>query len=211
LLSWEPKQFLRHYYHFVGEFIFGVQAFWHGAFSDPVPPSDYSGSPHFSFDHRPVPPIHRLIFAYADADGWRDGPGFNRYFLRAVMPSLTVEHQEDWDDRVAATRPTPGDTQEKAFHFPLVLLADRSAAFRGRQCGSLTQRTAAEAWDYMRLKNKLMGIHVGGWWAPIREAMWRFADAEKGLRHLSKHNRQQKEAPYLKSYIPDVKGRAASP
>jgi hypothetical protein len=56
------------------------------------------------------------------------------------------------------------------------------------------------------LKNKLMGIHVGGWWAPIREAMWRFAGAEEGLKHLSKHIRQQKEAPYLKSDIPDVVG-----
>jgi len=122
------------------------------------------------------------------------------------MPSLTVEHEEDWNDRVAATRPTPGDTKERAFHFPLILLADRSAAFRGSMCGSKTQRTAAEAWDYMRLKSKLMGIHVGGWWAPIREAMWRFAGAEEGLSVLDKHIRLQQEAPYLKSDIPRVRG-----
>ena len=122
------------------------------------------------------------------------------------MPSLTIEHEEDWNDRIAATRPTPGDPKERAFHFPLVLLADRSAAFRGSMCGSLTQRTAAEAWDYMRLKNKLMGIHVGGWWAPIREAMWRFSGAEEGLSVLDKHTRLQREAPYLKSDIPQVRG-----
>jgi len=202
LLSWDPKQFLRHYYHFVAEFIFGVQAFWHGAFSKPVPSSDMPNSPHFSSSHTAVPPIHRVIFAYLNADGWRDVPGFNRYFLRAVVPSLTVEHEEDWDDRVAATRPMPGDNQERAFHFPIVLLVDRSASFRGRMCGLLTQRTAAEAWDYMRLRGKLMGIHIGGWWAPIREAMWRFSGSEAGLKKLdgaSKH-----EIPYLASVVPEV-------
>ena len=186
--------------------MFGLQAFWHGAFSKPVAPLDFSNSPHFSFEHEAVPPIHRLIFAYSNADGWRDSPGFNRYFLRAVMPSLTVEHEEDWNDRVASTRPYPGDTKERAFHFPLVLLIDRSAAFRGSMCGSTTQRTASEAWDFMRLKNKLMGIHVGGWWAPIREALWRFAGAEEGLRDLNKPIRLQEESPYLKSDIPPVIG-----
>lgn len=77
-------------------------------------------------------------------------------------------------------------------------------------CGSLTQRTAAEAWDYMRLKNKLMGIHVGGWWAPIREAMWRFAGAEETVVDLTRHFRQQEESPYLQPDIPDVVGIDAS-
>lgn len=45
-------------------------------------------------------------------------------------------------------------------------------------CGSQTQRTAAEAWDYMRIQGKLRGLHIGGWWAPVREAMWNFAGAE---------------------------------
>ena len=202
LLSWDPKQFLRHYYHFVAEFIFGVQAFWHGAFSKPVPSSDSPNSPHFSSSHTAVPPIHRVIFAYSDADGWRDDPGFNRYFLRAVAPSLTVEHEEDWADRVAATRLMPGETQERAFHFPIVLLTDRSASFRGRMCGMFTQRTAAEAWDYMRVRGKLMGIHIGGWWAPIREAMWRFSGSEAGLKKLD--DPSEHELPYLASVIPDV-------
>jgi len=73
------------------------------------------------------------------------------------------------------------ETDQKAWHFPLVLLTDRSAAHRGPICGSQTQRTAAEAWDGMRRKGKLMGIHVGAWWAPLREAMWRFAGAKEGM------------------------------
>lgn len=167
-MSNDPKQFLRHYYHFVAELFFGVQAFWHGFFSPP----DNSNS-HFSFIHPSPPPIHRIIFGYSNADGWRDNPGFNSYFLRGTLPSISVEHEEDWNDRISATR-----SNTRAWRFPLVLLTDRSAAHRGVICGSQTQRTAAEAWDYMRLKGKLRGLHVSGWWAPLREAMWRFAGAD---------------------------------
>lgn len=66
----------------------------------------------------------------------------------------------------------------RAWRFPVVLLTDRSAAHRGVMCGSKTQRTAAEAWEYMRLQGKLRGLHTGGWWAPLREAMWKFAGAD---------------------------------
>ena len=44
--------------------------------------------------------------------------------------------------------------------FPFVLLAGRSTAHRGIVCGSQTQRTAAKAWEYMRLKRKLKGLHL---------------------------------------------------
>jgi len=124
--------------------------------------------------------MHRAIFAHSNADGWRDGPGFNAYFLRAALPSLVVEHQEDWDDRIVMTR-SIADQPERAWHFPIVLFTDRSAAHRGRMCGSTTQRTASESWDYMRLNGKLRGIHIGGWWAPLREAVWRFANAPEGI------------------------------
>jgi hypothetical protein len=124
--------------------------------------------------------MHRAIFAHSNADGWRDDPGFNSYFLRAALPSLVVEHEEDWNDRIIATQPT-GDQPERAWHFPIVLLTDRSAAHRGRMCGSTTQRTASEAWDYMRLHGKLRGLHISGWWAPLREAVWRFAGAPEGI------------------------------
>ncbi|KAF8809914.1 hypothetical protein BYT27DRAFT_7232134 [Phlegmacium glaucopus] len=175
ILSNDPKQFLRHYYHFVAELFFGVQAFWHGFFSSPANNTDS----HFSFIHPSPPPIHRILFAYSNADGWRDNPGFNSYFLRGTLPSISVEHEEDWNDRVSATR-----SNTRAWRFPLVLLTDRSAAHRGVICGSQTQRTAAEAWDYMRLNGKLSGLHVGGWWAPLREAMWRFAGADVEFHNL---------------------------
>lgn len=165
----DPKQFLRHYYHFVAELFFGAWAFWHGTWSTP---SDSLASP-FGLVHPAPPPIHRAIFVHSDADGWRDGPGFNAYFLRAAFPSLTVEVQEDWEDRVAATA-NPA-LRDRAWHFPVVLLSDRSAAHHGEVCGSQTQRTAAEAWQLMKEQDKLMGIQVGGWWEPVRAALWRFA------------------------------------
>ncbi|PPQ94352.1 hypothetical protein CVT25_000680 [Psilocybe cyanescens] len=189
LLFNDPKQFLRHYYHFVAELFFGAQAFWHGAFSPPLSPEqmDEPDSPagvHFSTSHPPVPPMHRAIFAHSNADGWRDNPGFNAYFLRAALPSLIVEHVEDWDDRIISTISQPGEPG-RAWHFPIVLLVDRSAAHRGAMCGSTTQRTASEAWDYMRRRIRLRGLHVGGWWAPMREAVWRFAGAKEGIAKLA--------------------------
>ncbi|KIM42075.1 hypothetical protein M413DRAFT_71332 [Hebeloma cylindrosporum] len=194
LLFNDPKQFLRHYYHFVAELFFGVQAFWHGAFSAPITPADAltaSSPTHFSLSHPAAPPMHRAIFAHSNADGWRDDPGFNSYFLRAALPSLIVEHQEDWNDRIIATRPV-GDQPERAWHFPIVLFTDRSAAHRGRMCGSTTQRTASEAWDYMRLHGKLRGLHIGGWWAPLREAVWRFAGAPEASG-ITTRNRDDKQ------------------
>jgi hypothetical protein len=153
----------------VAELFFGIQAFWHGFFSEPIPASDY----HYTYIHPSPPPIHRIIFGYTNADGWRDDPGFNSYFLRGTLPSISVEHEEDWNDRISITR-----SNTRAWHFPLVLLVDRSASFRGALCGSQTQRTASEPWDYMRNRGKLRGLHVGAWWAPLREAMWRFAGAD---------------------------------
>ncbi|KAJ7288263.1 hypothetical protein C8J57DRAFT_1459857 [Mycena rebaudengoi] len=165
----EPRQFLRHYYHLVAELFFGIQAFWHGAFSAPSsdPAQEYMlGSP------PDLPPLRRLIFMHANADGWRDDPGFNGYFMRAAFPVLTIEVQEDWQDRVVST-----STGDRAWHFPLVLLVDRSASHRGPICGGQTQRIAAEAIESMRVSGRLMGVRVGGWWEPVRRAVLQFARA----------------------------------
>jgi hypothetical protein len=90
----DPGQFLRHYYHFVAELLFGAWAFWTGSFSP-------AGSAALDKALSP-PPIHRIIFAKAKEDEWRDSPGFNAYFFRAAFPSVTVEHERDWEDREQA-------------------------------------------------------------------------------------------------------------
>ncbi|KAL6310307.1 hypothetical protein BKA93DRAFT_6846 [Sparassis latifolia] len=157
----DPQQFLDHYYHFCAELLFGAWAFWSGAWNAVVEPS----ASHLTT----APPVHRMIFANAGADGWRDAPGFNAYFLRAAFPSLTVEVQEDWEDRIRAT--SAWGTHARAWHFDTVLFADRSAAFRGDICGLQTQRTASEAYEHMRQVGNL----TKWWWEPVRRAILRFA------------------------------------
>ncbi|KAK0432761.1 hypothetical protein EV421DRAFT_1742030 [Armillaria borealis] len=150
LLVNEHSQFLGHFYHLVAELFFGVQAFWHGTFSVPSAVDTYSAK----FTHPSPPALDRVIFAHSDGNGWRDRPGFNAYFMRAAFPSLAIEDKQDWEDRIAATS---GSSVERAWHFPLVLLTDRSASHRGAVCGSQTQRIASEAWEYMREQSRLMG------------------------------------------------------
>ncbi|KAG6879350.1 hypothetical protein C0992_003394 [Termitomyces sp. T32_za158] len=160
----DPAQFLTHYYHFVAELFFGAWAFWSGAWARPAAPSP--------------PGIARVIFPHADARGWRDAPGFNAYFLRGAFPSLPVEVLDDWADRVGA------HGREHAWRFPVVLVADRSAAFRGKVCGR-TQRTAAEAVEYMSAHAGAheyvgtgAGAGAGEWWHPLRAAVWDYAGVD---------------------------------
>ncbi|EMD37594.1 hypothetical protein CERSUDRAFT_114243 [Gelatoporia subvermispora B] len=161
----DPPQFLDHYYHFCAELFFGAWAFWQGAFNAVVDPANAALTT--------APPVHRAIFAHADATGWRDRPGFNAYFLRSAFPSLTVEVEEDWLDRVIVTSAT--GEHARAFHFDTVLFTDRSAAFRGVLCGSQNQRTAAEAYTYMMGEGRL----AKWWWEPLRRAVLRFAGVDE--------------------------------
>ncbi|KAF9018513.1 hypothetical protein BDZ89DRAFT_1073852 [Hymenopellis radicata] len=138
----EPSQFLGHYYHFVAELFFGIQAFWHGSFS--------------TASNR----------ARTDADGWRDKPGLNAYFLHAAFPSLAVEDERDWQERINATWPGPGSV-DQVWHFPTLLLTDRSASFRSSIVGLVTNRIASAPLLYMQERNLLMGVQAGGWWEPV--------------------------------------------
>ncbi|KIJ18655.1 hypothetical protein PAXINDRAFT_71193 [Paxillus involutus ATCC 200175] len=156
LLFNDPPQFLAHYYHFCAELLLGAWSLWTGA-AYPEPP----------------PPIHRAIFPHSTSAGWRDGPGFNSYFLRAVFPSLTVEVEDDWNDRISATSASIDSGVHRAWHFPYLLLADRSAAFRGSFCGAQNQRSASESVDGLIARSKL--DRNGLWWKSIRSAVWRFA------------------------------------
>lgn len=76
----------------------------------------------------------------------------------------------DWQDRIDATS---GADIDRAWHFPYLLLADRSAAFRGKLCGSTNQRTASESVDGLIARSKLESD--ARWWRPVKHAVWRFA------------------------------------
>ena len=161
----EPKQFLDHYYHFCAEWLFGAWAFWQGAWNAEVKPGSAAKTS--------APPVDRVIFANADAHGWRDRPGFNSYVFRSAFPHTTVEVLEDWDDRIIAT--SNDAAARRAWHFDTVLFSDRSASFKGALCGSQNQRIASEATEYMRQAGNLSSL----WWEPVRRGVLRFAGVDE--------------------------------
>ena len=150
----------------MAELIFGTWAFWTGSFNATIDTKTWTSS---------APPVHRAIFANNPPEGIRDKPGFNAYFFRSVFSSVTVETEFDWADRVFTT--VHGD---RAYHFDIVLIADRSAAFKGKLCGLINQRVAAEAyeplWENGRLQKE--------WWEPVRREFLRFAGVEKKFMNL---------------------------
>ncbi|KAJ7614699.1 hypothetical protein DFH06DRAFT_1484227, partial [Mycena polygramma] len=189
----------------VAELLFGVQAFWHGAhsppsvnpareyaypaqgiFVSPLSPSTESTSSSASTDAPgEVPPIDRLIFARADADGWRNNPGFNAYFLRAALPGPPLPHLRrrahslPRPARLALPHPPPHGPLRRARRVALQL-AD--AAHGGSLCGSQTQHIAAEALGEMRKRRQVVGGRVGGWWE-LLGAVGRFA-GRSGVIHM---------------------------
>ena len=110
----------------------------------------------------------------------------NSFFLRSVWPSLTVETELDWMDRVDSTALRPGKFQERAWWFDTVLLADRNAAFRGQECGLRTQRTASEAVKGVLSPKSRTGFLERGWWEPARREVLRFAGVGKHTLDIGK-------------------------
>jgi hypothetical protein len=53
----------------------------------------------------------------------------------------------------------------------------------------------------MRLKGKLKGFYVGGWWAPLREAMWKFAGADIEFHDLENAPSSPVDLKPLKSNV----------
>lgn len=158
----KKKTVLAHYYHFCAELIFGTWAFWYGTYRGASPDA-------------PIPSIKRLIFPHASAEEWRDGPGMNFFYLRSAWPSLTVETRPDWLDRTSSTALHAGESGGRSWWFDTVLLADRSAAFRGPECGERTQRTAAEAIKGAVERAGRTGFLERGWWEAVRTGVLRFA------------------------------------
>lgn len=77
--------------------------------------------------------------------------------------------------------------RERAWWFDEVLLTDRSAAFRGTECGAVTQRTAAEA--ILGVKNTL-DRH---WWEPVRRAVLRFAGIDGTILSIGDRQEERKD------------------
>ena len=119
----------------------------------------------------------------------------NSFFLRSAWPSLTVETWIDWEDRVNATAMSPqaGEINGRAWSFDTVLLSDRSAAFRGSECGK-TQRTASEAIKGVVERAGHTGFLERGWWEPMRRGVLNFVGIDSrtldiGSRAFNRMNR----------------------
>lgn len=145
----------------------------------------------------------------------------NAYFLRAAFPSLPVETQPDWEDRIAATEqlaPAPNEAENaslramrermragaRAWLFDTVLFSDRSAAFRGEECGSRTQRTAAEA--HKAVAPPGSSFLERGWWEPVRRKVLQFAGVDDhtldiGARAFAEPGGRQKDEDIVVTYI----------
>jgi len=121
-----------------------------------------------------APPPDRAMFIRCAPRDIRDSSRFNSYYMKASFPSISLETATEWADRVFMTR-----NGDKAFVFSNVVLADRSASFRGRICGSQNQRIAAEAL-------KAVEDHTSRWWwEPIRRSVLRFAGVREEIIDMS--------------------------
>ena len=141
-----------------------------------------------------VAPPSRVMFIRCDSWEYRDSSNFNSFFTKAAFPSATLESKHDWSDRVFMTR-----NGDKVWRLETVLLADRSAAFRGQICGSQNQRIAAEAWEVVK-------DNAGKWWwEPIRRAALQFAGVSKDIIDIPL--RPEHSVPHVITYISRQGGR----
>jgi hypothetical protein len=101
-----------------------------------------------------------------------------------------MEFNDAWADRVALTRSStpsaPGNTAPHAFLYQTVLLADRSASFRGQHC-SVNARTVSEAVEATRKDlEDGPGTDKGRWWwEPVRRRVMRMAGVNEAVQDLS--------------------------
>ncbi|KAJ7857922.1 hypothetical protein B0H14DRAFT_3447615 [Mycena olivaceomarginata] len=73
--------------------------------------------------HSALPVITRIAFARSNADGWRDGPGFNGYFLRVAFPATAAEAKgEEWELIALEAEKVPKNKQLKVAARTMILL-----------------------------------------------------------------------------------------
>jgi hypothetical protein len=173
----DPPQFLDHYYHFAAELLFGTWAAWRGTFHQALSVLSYTaanattGGP-IAADADPRALPHRAIFAHSpdgnpgltagdQKSGLRDKYGLNALFLRAAFPSVALEDEQNWIERGVATQ-----HGRAAWHFPTLLLVDRSAAFRGKIVENCHRTAAAVYYPQARAGNI-----SSDWWEPVRQAV----------------------------------------
>ncbi|KAG8694563.1 hypothetical protein FRC11_002119, partial [Ceratobasidium sp. 423] len=197
ILYWDPLQFINHYYHFAAELLMGT---WRMLVS-------YDPHVNARGEYTKIPTPALAIFPHVEPKVWRDAPCFNQFFLHAVWPGIGSYTglmfvfnplkrlnrngiYDAWEDRVKLTRSSdPADPNNKspyAFLYEKVLLADRSASFRGAHC-SVNARTVSEAVETTRsdLENG-PGVDKGKWWwEPLRRRVLKMSSVDQAIQDLS--------------------------
>ncbi|KAF8671765.1 hypothetical protein RHS04_08050 [Rhizoctonia solani] len=183
VLYWDPLQFVNHYYHFAAELLMGT---WRMLASfDPF--INVHG------EYTKIPTPARAVFPHVEPKVWRDGPSFNQFFLHAVWPGIVppgMEFSDAWEDRVKLTRSSdPSDPNNKAPHaflYEKVLLADRSASFRGAHC-SINARTVSEAIEATRadLEDGPGDDKGKWWWEPLRRRILKISSVDQAIQDIS--------------------------
>lgn len=180
ILYWDPLQFINHYYHFAAELLMGT---WRMLAS-------YDAHITARGEYTKIPTPARAVFPHVEPKVWRDGPSFNQFFLHAVWPGIGMEFSDAWEDRVKLTKSSapeaPGNPAPHAFLYEKVLLADRSASFRGQHC-SVNARTVSEAIEATRpdLEDG-PGMDKGRWWwEPLRRRVLKMASVNEAIQEVS--------------------------
>ncbi|KAL7417662.1 hypothetical protein BDY24DRAFT_335711 [Mrakia frigida] len=160
-LANDPAQFLGHFFHVAAELLLG---FWRTqAILDP------NGNQDMEVTGAPSP--SRLWFLRLEPTQWRDNPQFNPHIIHSLSPSLPVLHSRDWSEYGSLTGP------HKAILFPRAILADRSAANRGKLV-SITSRFASPSTE--------IGTVGPYWWEPLRRQVLRVAGVEEEVIDLAR-------------------------
>ncbi|QRV82749.1 hypothetical protein RhiJN_10764 [Ceratobasidium sp. AG-Ba] len=180
LLWWDPLQFINHYYHFAAELLMGT---WRMLAS-------YDSHINVRGEYTSIPTPARAIFPHVEPRVWRDGPKFNQFFLHSVWPGIGMEFNDAWEDRVALTKSStpdaPGNPTPHAFLYQTLLLADRSASFRGQHC-SINARTVSEAVEATRkdLEDGPGKDKGKWWWEPVRRRVMKMAGVNAAVQDIS--------------------------
>lgn len=91
--------------------------------------------------------------------------------------SIGIETQKDWEGRAKMTETkTPG--AQKVWRFEQLLLADRSATFRGNITPGRNSRIVSEAWEATKEEASKW------WWEPVRRSVLRFAGVDQKTMDL---------------------------
>ena len=133
-LATEAPQFIKHYYHFCAELLFG---FWRTyTLLDPFISEDGRTN---------LPPPRRFVFRHVGVGNWTDYAEMNQWVLRGAFPMIGMEFMEDWNERAEMDVP---------FVYDRVVLGDRSASYESEAYLEHWRYTAS-AFDHRG------GIH---WW-----------------------------------------------